>query len=176
MAKKWYVVHTYSGYENQVKTALEERIKAHNKEDSFSDILVPSEKVVELVKGEKKTSDRKIFPGYVLIHMELDNETWHIVRNTPKVTGFIGGRTSPVAISDAEVKEITDQISEGTLKPKPKVLYEKGDNVKVIDGPFTNFNGVVAEVKPEKGKLKVLVSIFGRSTPVELEFLQVKKI
>lgn len=176
MAKKWYVVHTYSGYESQVRASLEERIKSHKKEKFFSDILVPSEKVIELVKGEKKTSDRKIFPGYVLINMELNNETWHIVRSTPKVTGFIGGRTNPVAIPDEKAKEIMDQISEGTLKPKPKVLYEKGDNVRVIDGPFTNFNGVVAEVKPEKGKLKVFVSIFGRSTPVELEFLQVKKI
>ncbi|MBI4619069.1 MAG: transcription termination/antitermination protein NusG [Desulfobacterales bacterium] len=176
MTKKWYVVHTYSGCENQVKAAIEERIKSHKKEDLFSEILVPSEKVVELVKGEKKTSDRKIFPGYILINMELNNETWHIVRNTPKVTGFIGGRTDPVAIPDEEIKEILNQMNEGTLKPKPKVLYEEGDTVRVIDGPFTNFNGVVAEVKPEKGKLKVFVSIFGRSTPVELEFLQVQKI
>jgi len=175
MVNKWFVVHTYSGYENQVRVSLEERIKLYKKEEYFSKILVPSEKVVELVKGEKKTSDRKIFPGYILINMELNDETWHIVRNTPKVTGFIGGRINPVAIPDAEVEEIMNQMSEGSLKPKPKVLYEKGDSIKVIDGPFTNFNGVVAEVKPEKGKLKVFVSIFGRSTPVELEFLQVKK-
>jgi transcriptional antiterminator NusG len=176
MEKKWYVVHTYSGYENQVKTALQERIKSNEKEAYFSDILVPSEKVVELVKGKKKTSDRKIFPGYIMVNMELNNETWHIVRDTPKVTGFIGGKYDPVAISDEEVKDIINQISDGTLKPKPKVLYEKGDSVRVIEGPFTNFNGVIAEVKPEKGKLKVLVSIFGRSTPVELDFLQVKKV
>ncbi len=176
MGNKWYVVHTYSGYENQVRTALEERIKSHKKEHFFNDILVPSEKVVELVKGEKKTSDRKIYPGYILINMELNNETWHIVRNTPKVTGFIGGRTNPVAISDEEVKEIMNQINEGALKPKPKVLFERGDSIRVTDGPFANFNGVVEEVKPEKGKVKVLVSIFGRSTPVELEFLQVTKV
>jgi len=176
MTKKWYVIHTYSGYENQVKAAIGDRIKSHKKEDFFSEILVPSEKVVELVKGEKKTSDRKIFPGYILIKMELNNETWHIVRNTPKVTGFIGGRTTPVAIPDNEINEILNQMSEGTLKPKPKVLFEKGDSVRVIDGPFTNFNGIIAEVKPEKGKVKVLVSIFGRSTPVELEFLQVQKV
>ena len=175
MAKKWYVVHTYVGYENQAKTALEERIKSNKKDELFSEILVPSEKVVELVKGERKTSDRKIFPGYIIVNMELNNETWHIVRNTPKITGFIGGRVNPVAISDKEVREIMNQMSEGTTKPKPKVLYEKGDNVRVVEGPFTNFNGVIAEVKPEKGKLKVLVSIFGRSTPVELDFLQVKK-
>ncbi|MFH1625441.1 MAG: transcription termination/antitermination protein NusG [Pseudomonadota bacterium] len=175
MAKKWYVVHTYSGYENQVKAALEERIRSHKKEEFFAEILVPSEKVVELVKGQKKTSDRKIFPGYILINMDLNSETWHIVRNTPKVTGFIGGKSNPMAVSDEEVEELLNQISEGTVKPKPKVLYEKGDTVRVIDGPFTNFNGVVAEVKPEKGKLKVLVSIFGRATPVELEFLQVQK-
>jgi len=175
MAKKWYVVHTYSGYENRVKTALEERIRSHNKEEFFSEVLVPSEKVVELIKGEKKTSDRKIFPGYILINMELDSETWHIVRNTPKVTGFIGGGNNPLSISEKEVKEIINQISEGTLKPKPKVLFEKGDSVRVIDGPFINFNGVIAEVNHEKGKIKVLVSIFGRSTPVELEFIQVKK-
>ena len=176
MPKKWYVVHTYSGYEKQAKSALEERIRSHNKEEYFSEILVPSEKVVELVKGQKKTSDRKIFPGYILVNMELNNETWHIVRNTPKITGFIGGKVNPVAIPDEEVNEIIDQISEGTLKPKPKVLYNKGDAVTVIDGPFVNFNGVIEEVKPEKGKIRVLVSIFGRSTPVELEFLQVKKV
>ena len=175
MEKHWYVVHTYSGYENKVKLALEERIKQFGKEESFAEIIVPTENVVELVKGEKKTTSRKFFPGYVLINMAMDNETWHIVRSTPKVTGFIGGGQKPIPIPDQQVNEILDQIKEGTLKPKPKVSFEKGDSVRIIDGPFTNFNGLVEEVKPEKGRLKVLVSIFGRSTPIELEFLQVKK-
>ena len=175
MEKHWYVVHTYSGYENKVKLALEERIKQFGKEESFAEIIVPTENVVELVKGEKKTTSRKFFPGYVLINMAMDNETWHIVRSTPKVTGFIGGGQKPIPIPDQQVNEILDQIKEGTLKPKPKVSFEKGDSVRIIDGPFTNFNGLVEEVKPEKGRLKVLVSIFGRATPIELEFLQVKK-
>jgi transcriptional antiterminator NusG len=175
MAKKWYVIHTYSGYENKVKTVLEERIKSFGKEDSFAEILVPTENVVELVKGERKTSTRKFFPGYILVNMELNDETWHIVRNTPKVTGFIGGGSKPTPIPDEEVKEIMNQISEGTLRPKPKVTFEKGDSIRIIDGPFVNFNGIVDEVKPDKGRLKVLVSIFGRETPLEIEFLQVKK-
>ena len=176
MAKKWFVIHTYSGYENKVKTVLEERIKSFGKEDQFAEILVPTETVVELVKGERVTTTRKFFPGYILVNMELNDETWHIVRNTPKVTGFIpptGSRPAP--IPDEEVAEIMHQISEGTLRPKPKVSFEKGDTIHIIDGPFVNFNGIVAEVKPDKGRLKVLVSIFGRETPLELEFLQVKK-
>lgn len=175
MAHKWYVVHTYSGYENKVKQALQERIKIFKKEDSFSEILVPSEKIVELFKGEKRTSSRKFFPGYIFVKMEMNDETWHIVKNTPKVTGFVGGRTTPSAISDEEMAEIIQQMEEGVLKPKPKFLFERGDQVRVIDGPFTNFNGIVEEVKPEKGKLRVLVSIFGRATPVELDFIQVIK-
>ncbi|MBI3752966.1 MAG: transcription termination/antitermination protein NusG [Deltaproteobacteria bacterium] len=175
MAKKWYVVHTYSGYENKVKASLEERIKNAGMEQYFSEILVPSEKVIGLVKGEKKTTSRKFFPGYILVSMELNDETWHVVKNTPKVTGFVGGTTNPPAISEEEVKKITHQMEEGAVKPKPKVLFERGENVRVIDGPFTNFTGIVDEVKPEKGKLKVLVSIFGRATPVELDFVQVEK-
>jgi transcriptional antiterminator NusG len=175
MAHQWYVVHTYSGYENKVKTALMERIKSFGKEDSFSEILIPSENVVELVKGEKRTSARKFFPGYIFVKMEMDEDTWHIVKNTPKVTGFIGSRTEPTPISDDEVQEIIQQVNEGVLKPKPKFVFNKGDSVRVIDGPFTNFNGVVDEVKPEKGKVRVLVSIFGRATPVELDFVQVVK-
>jgi len=175
MAKNWYVVHTYSGYEEKVKAALEERIKAYGKEDMFGEILIPSEKVVEMIKGEKKISSRKFFPGYILVNMELNDETWHIVRNTPKVTGFIGTRKSPISIPETEVKEIMRQIEEGTLRPKPKVTFERGDSVRIVDGPFANFNGIVDEVKPEKGRLRVLVSIFGRYTPIELEFLQVKK-
>ncbi len=175
MTHKWYVIHTYSGYENKVKAALEEWISAYNKKDFFSEILIPSEKVVGLVKGKKKMEERRFFPGYVLIKMELNDETWHIVRKIPKVTGFIGQRTKPIPIPDSEVEEIVNQIREGTLKPKPKETYEKGDAIRIIDGPFTNFNAVVEEIKPEKGKLRALVSIFGRPTPVELEFLQVKK-
>ena len=175
MEKKWYVVHTYSGYENKVKAALEERIKSFSKEEFFSEIVVPAENVVEMIRGEKKTTTRKFFPGYVLINMVLDNETWHIVRSTPKVTGFIGGGNKPIPIPDEQANEILNQIKEGKLKPKPKVSFEKGDSITIIDGPFTNFNGLVEEVKPEKGRLKVLVSIFGRPTPIELEFLQVKR-
>jgi transcriptional antiterminator NusG len=175
MAQQWYVVHTYSGYENKVKAALEERIKSFGKEEYFSEILIPSEKVVEMVKGERRTSSRKFFPGYIFVKMELNDETWHIVRNTPKVTGFIGGRMKPTPISEEEVQEIIQQVNEGVLKPKPKFVFEKGDSVRVVDGPFTNFHGVVDEVRPEKGKLRVLVSIFGRATPVELDFVQVVK-
>ena len=175
MEKKWYVIHTYSGYENKVKAALEERIKSSGNEEYFSEIIIPTENVVEMVRGEKKTTSRKFFPGYVLVNMVMNNETWHIVRNTPKVTGFIGGGKRPISIPSEQVKEILHQISEGKLRPKPKVSFEQGDSVRIIDGPFTNFNGLVDEVKPEKGRLKVLVSIFGRSTPIELEFLQVRK-
>ena len=175
MAKQWYVVHTYSGYEHKAKTALEERVRAMGKQDYFGDILVPAEKVVELVKGRKKTSSRKFFPGYILVNMDLNDETWHIVKSTPKVTGFVGGATQPAPISETEVREITHQMEEGAVRPKPKVLFENGENVKVIDGPFQDFNGVVEEVRPEKGKLRVLISIFGRSTPVELDFIQVEK-
>lgn len=173
--KKWYVVHTYSGYENKVKAALQEKIKALGKEDLFGEVLVPSEKVVDMVKGQKRTSSRKFFPGYILINMELNEDTWHIVKNVPKVTGFVGGQETPPTISEEEVKKITQQMEEGAVRPKPKVEFERGESVRVIDGPFTNFTGVVEEVKPDKGKLRVLVSIFGRATPVELEFVQVEK-
>jgi transcriptional antiterminator NusG len=165
MAKKWYVVHTYSGFENKVKKSLEERVKQEGLEEQVGEILIPMEQVVEMVRGEKRTSKRKFFPGYVLV-------------NTPKVTGFVGSAKIPKdvpAISDAEVQRLTAQISEGTLKPKPKVQFEDGDQVRVIDGPFSNFNGTVEEVKPDKGKVRVLVSIFGRATPVELDFMQVEK-
>ncbi len=175
MAKKWYVAHTFSGYEQKVKAALEDRIKALGKQELFGDILVPVEKVVELVKGKKKTSSRKFFPGYILVQMELNHETWHIVKETPKVTGFVGGSTNPPPVSDEEVKAITRQMEEGAIKPKPRVLFSAGESVKVIDGPFADFNGVVEEVRPDKGKLRVLISIFGRATPVELDFVQVER-
>ena len=175
MAHQWYVVHTYSGYENKVRAALEERIKSYGVSHLFSDIFIPSERVVELVKGEKRTSSRKFFPGYIFVKMELNDETWHIIKNTPKVTGFIGDKQNPSPISEREVEEIIQQVNDGVLKPKPKFVFDKGDNVRVIDGPFANFNGVVDEVRPEKGKVRVLVSIFGRATPVELDFVQVVK-
>jgi len=175
--KKWFVVHTYSGFENKAKKSLEEKIRLEGLQDAFGEILIPMEQVVEMVKGEKKTSKRKFFPGYILVQMEMNDRSWHLVKNTPKVTGFVGGTPNqqPPPISDAEVQRLTTQISEGTLKPKPKVQFEEGDTVRVIDGPFSNFNGSVEEVNPDKGRLKVLVSIFGRATPVELDFMQVEK-
>jgi len=173
MAFHWYVVHTYSSFENRVKLSLEERIETAGMEDFFEDILIPEEDVVELKKGEKKTTKRKFFPGYILVKMELNDDTWHLVKDTPKVTGFIGANDRPTPIPDADVQVLKTRIDEGTLKPKPKFQFEVGDHIRVIDGPFTNFDGVVDEVKPEKGKLRVIVSIFGRSTPVELDFIQV---
>src|SRR5512141_1560363 len=174
MAKQWYVVHTYSGYEHKAKAALEERIRTLSKQEYFGDVLVPAEKVVELIKGRKKTSSRKFFPGYILVNMELNDETWHVVKSTPKITGFVGGN-NPVAIPEEEISKITRRIEEGAEKPRPKVLFEVGETVRVTDGPFLNFSGVVEDVKPDKGKLRVMVSIFGRATPVELEFMQVEK-
>lgn len=173
MALKWYVVHTYSGFENRVKLSLQERIVTANMQTFFSDILIPEEDIVELVSGEKKTSKRKFFPGYILVRMEMNDNTWHLVKDTPKVTGFIGGRDKPTPIPDKDVELLKSRIDEGTLKPKPKFKFEEGDHVRIIDGPFTNFDGIIDEVKPDKGKLRVIVSIFGRSTPVELDFIQV---
>ncbi|HHL38926.1 MAG TPA: transcription termination/antitermination protein NusG [Deltaproteobacteria bacterium] len=173
--KKWYVVHTYTGFENRVKTAIQEKAKSSGKEELFGEILVPSERVIDMVKGKKRTGTRKFFPGYILVNMVLTDETWHLVKSIPKVTGFVGGATAPPAIPEEEVRKITHQMEEGAERPKPKVLFEKGENVRVIDGPFTNFTGIVEDVKPDKGKLRVLVSIFGRATPVELDFVQVEK-
>lgn len=176
MAKKWYVVHTYSGYEHKAKAALEERIRANKMQDKFGEILVPVERVQELGKGgQRKISSRKFFPGYIFVNMELSDETWHVIKSTPKITGFVGHSTMPPEVSESEVSEITQQMQEGALKPKPKVLFEAGESVKVIDGPFQDFNGTVEEVRPEKGKVRVLISIFGRATPVELDFVQVEK-
>ena len=175
MTQQWYVIHTYSGFENRAKQNLEERIKNLGKERFFSSILVPTETVVELAKGKKKTSQRKIFPGYLLVQMELNEETWHLVKETPKITGFAGDSTKPIPLSEKEVGEILDQMKEGVSKAKPKFSFNAGDSVRVIDGPFVNFIGTIEESKPEKRKLKVLVSIFGRPTPVELDFLQVEK-
>jgi len=174
--KKWYIVHVYSGFENKVKTALEERITASPHAEKFGEVLVPTEEVVELVKGKRKTSSRKFYPGYILVRMEMRDETWHIVNSTAKVTGFLGGRENPAPLSDEEAEQILNRMEAGKLKPQPKFFFESGDEIRVIDGPFTNFNGTVEEVNPEKGKIKVLVSIFGRSTPVELDFVQVTKL
>jgi transcriptional antiterminator NusG len=176
MAKNWYVVHTYSGYEQKARQALQERIKKAKMDELFDEVLIPSEDVVEVKKGVKKTSKRQFFPGYVLVKMELNEKTWHLVKGTPKVTGFVGGSLNPPVVPEEEVRRITSQIEEGTLNPKPKVLFEKGEDVKVTSGPFATFSGIVEEVNEEKGKLRVLVSIFGRSTPIELEFTQVEKV
>jgi transcriptional antiterminator NusG len=173
---RWYVIHTYSGYENKVRDSLLERMSAVGWPDKVSEMLIPSEDIVELKKGKRKVSERKIFPGYILVKMELNDDTWHIVRDTPKITGFVGGRTHPAPLSDAEVQEIIDQTTSDTGKPKPKVLFRVGESVRVIDGPFTSFIGMVDDVNSERGKLRVMVSIFGRSTPVELDFLQVERL
>ena len=173
---RWYVVHAYSGFEAYVKDALKERVKLVGVEDKFGEILVPKEKVVEMRQGQKRESERKYFPGYVLVHMVMDDETWHLVRKLPKVLGFIGGTSDrPAPITDKEAAAILQRVEESVDKPKPKVLFEPGEVVRVIDGPFADFNGVVEEVNYEKSRLRVAVLIFGRSTPVELEFGQVEK-
>lgn len=172
----WYVVHTYSGFEHKVKLSLEERIKSLKKEQYFGEVVVPEENVVELVKGQKRTTKRRFFPGYILVKLILTDEMWHIVKNTPKVTGFVGDKLKPVPVPESEILKMTNRIVEGQVKPRPKVSFAEGENVKVVDGPFSNFNGTVEEVNQDKGKVKVLVSIFGRSTPVELDFIQVEKI
>lgn len=175
MSKNWYIVHVYSGFEAKVKQALEERIKTSAFAEKFDEILIPSETVVEMKKGEKKARSKKFFPGYIFVKMELDNETWQIVKKTPKVTGFVGDSLNPPSVPEEEVLRITQQIREGKMKPKLKIEFEKGENVRVKEGPFANFAGVVDEVLPDKGRIKVLVSIFGRSTPIDLEFGQVEK-
>jgi transcriptional antiterminator NusG len=176
MTKRWYVVHAYSGFEKQVKRSLEDRIQRAEMEELFGDVLVPTEEVVEMKGGQKRRSDRKFFPGYVLVEMEMTDETWHLVKDVPKVMGFIGGTADrPAPISQKEADAILDRVQEGVDKPRPKVLFEPGEMVRVVDGPFNDFNGVVEEVDYDKSRLKVAVLIFGRSTPVELEFHQVEK-
>lgn len=175
MAKKWYVVHTYSGYEEKVKAALEKKIKELGLESEFGEILVPKEDLIEIKKGEKKLTKRKLFPAYILVQMEMNEKNWHIVRKIPKVTGFIGNPTNPYYLPDEEVQQLTRRIKEESVNPRHKVSFVQGEIVRIIDGPFANFTGVVDEVKPDKGRLKVLVSILGRSTPVELEYSQVDK-
>lgn len=176
MAMRWYVVHAYSGFEGKVKQSLEERVKRFGMEDKFGQVLIPTEEVVEMKEGQQRRSERKFFPGYVLVQMDMDDDTWHLVKDTPKVLGFIGGTTDrPAPITDSEADAILHRIQEGVDKPRPKVLFEAGEVVRVIDGPFNDFNGVVEEVNYEKSRLRVAVLIFGRSTPVELEFGQVEK-
>ncbi|TNF36340.1 MAG: transcription termination/antitermination protein NusG [Gammaproteobacteria bacterium] len=176
MAKRWYVVHAYSGFEKKVQASLKERIELAGMQDSFGEILVPTEEVVEMKSGQKRRSERKFFPGYVLVQMDLTDDTWHLVKETPRVMGFIGGKADkPAPITDAEANVILDRIKDGTEKPRPKTLFEPGEMVRVTDGPFNDFNGVVEEVNYEKNRLRVAVMIFGRSTPVDLEFGQVEK-
>ena len=176
MSKKWYVVHAYSGFEKSVQRALLERIQRAGMQDRFGQILVPVEEVVEMKSGQKNISERKFFPGYVLVEMEMTDDTWHLVKNTPKVTGFVGGQaTKPTPISEKGMQNIMHQIQEGVEKPRPKVLFEVGEAVRVKEGPFTDFHGNVEDVNYDKSKLRVSVTIFGRSTPVELDFGQVEK-
>jgi len=176
MALRWYVVHAYSGFEQQVIRSLDERIKLAGMEDKFGEILVPTEEVVEMRDGQKRKSSRKFFPGYVLIQMDMDDDSWHLVKDAPKVMGFIGGTSDkPAAITEKEANAILNRVQEGAEKPRPKVLFEPGEVVRINDGPFNDFNGVVEEVDYDKSRLSVVVSIFGRSTPVDLEFSQVEK-
>ena len=176
MASRWYVIHVYSGFEKKVAQAIREQAEQKGLTDHFEQILVPTEEVVEVKRGAKVNSERKIFPGYVLIKMDLDDVTWHLVKNTAKVTGFLGGRGRPLPISEGEAARIMRQIQEGIERPKPSITFEIGEQVRVSDGPFTSFNGVVEEVDEEKSRIKVAVSIFGRATPVELEYSQVEKV
>lgn len=173
---KWYVVNAYSGMEYKAKLSLEERVRSMAKTDLISEVIVPEETVVELVKGQKKTTKRKFFPGYILVKMKLTDESWHIIKGTPKISGFVGDKRNPAPVPEAEILRMTNRISEGVSRPKPKVSFSEGEKVRVVDGPFNNFNGTIEDVNTDKGKLRVLVSIFGRSTPVELDFMQVEKI
>mgnify|MGYP000936631489 FL=1 len=176
MDMSWYVVHAYSGFENQVKKSLEDRIVRNSMDSKFGEILVPTEEVVEMKEGVKRRSERKFFPGYVLVEMKMEDDTWHLVKECPKVLGFIGGtKDNPTPITNREAEQILNRIQEGVEKPRPKTLFEVGELVRVIDGPFADFNGAVEEVNYDKSRLRVSVSIFGRSTPVELEFGQVSK-
>jgi transcription termination/antitermination protein NusG len=176
MSRRWYVIHAYSGFEGQVKRSLEERIKRAGLQDAFGEILVPTEEVVEMRNGQQRKSERKFFPGYVLVHMEMTDETWHLVKSVPKVMGFIGGTGDrPAPIPDKQADAILQRMQEGVEKPRPKVLYEPGEAVRVVDGPFTDFNAVVEDVDYVKSRVKVSVLIFGRSTPVDLEFSQIEK-
>ena len=176
MAMRWYVIHAYSGYEKKVAATLKERIEMHSMQDRFGEVLVPTEEVIEMRGGQKRRSERKFFPGYVLVQMELSDETWQLVKETPRVLGFIGGKAdAPLPITEKEANAILQRVADGVEAPRPKTLFEPGEMVRVVDGPFNDFNGVVEDVNYEKSRLNVAVLIFGRSTPVELEFGQVEK-
>jgi transcriptional antiterminator NusG len=176
MAKRWYVMHVYSGFENKVAEAIHEKARKQGLEDKIEEIMVPTEEVVEVKRGQRVQAERKFFPGYVLAKLEMDDDVWHLIKDTPKVTGFLGTGNKPSPISNSEAERLMQQIQEGVERPRPSVTYDIGEEVKVTDGPFASFNGTVEELDEEKGKLKVSVSIFGRSTPVELEYSQVEKI
>ena len=176
MTAPWYVIHVYSSFENKVANSIREQARQQGMEEEIADVQVPTEEVVRMRRGTKVASERKFFPGYVLVKMEMTDESWHLVKNTPKVTGFLGGRGKPSPISDAEADRIMHQVKEGVERPKPMITFEVGEQVRVSDGPFTSFNGMVEEVDEEKARLKVAVSIFGRATPVELEYSQVEKL
>ncbi len=175
MAMRWYIIHVYSGFERKVEQSIREQAQIKGLAERFEEVLVPSEEVVEMRRGQKVSSDRKFFPGYVLVKMDLDDESWHLVKNTPKVTGFLGGGGRPMPISEVEADRILHQVKEGVERPKPSITFEVGETVRVSDGPFTSFNGLVEEVDEDRARLKVAVSIFGRATPVELEYTQVEK-
>src|SRR5215216_6142283 len=176
LTKNWYIVHTYSGFENKVKESLQQRVQAYGLQNEIGEILIPTEDIVEKRGGREVKSARRFFPGYILVEMNMSDNAWHVVKNTPKVTGFVGAGVKPTPLSKEEVEQILDQVKEAAEKPKPKYMFEKGEQVRINEGPFTSFNGVVDEVNLDKNTLKVMVTIFGRATPVELDFLQVEKI
>lgn len=176
MAARWYVVHAYSGFEKKVAQSIEEQARQVGMEDMFERVLVPMEEVIEIRRGAKHSAERKFFPGYVLVKMEMTDESWHLVKNTPKVTGFLGGQGRPSPITEDEANRILHQVEEGVERPKPSITFEIGEQVRVCDGPFNSFNGFVEDVDDERARLKVAVSIFGRATPVELEYGQVEKL
>ncbi len=176
MLKSWYIIHTYSGFERKVKESLESRVKAFGLEERIGQILIPTETVVEIKKGQKVTSPRLFYPGYVLVEMEMDDQLWHVVKSTPRVTGFVGSGQTPTSLSDEEVNQILHRATTASEKATPRLRFERNETVKIVDGPFTNFTGIVDDINMDRHTLKVMVTIFGRSTPVELDFLQVEKL